>query len=1141
VPDPAADDASPFYNDYVWIEGVATVSSDDLGGTRYFIEEPAGGPWSGIYVYTGGDRPPVQEGDWVLAYGLVDEYYKLTEFDIRNSRGGQQQVLSSSNLLPEILDTGEFRTASPGTAEPYEGVLIEFRGATVTNPSLGYGEWQIDDGTGSTRVDDMSIPMTYAPTLGDYYTYIRGLGYYGNNDYKLEPRYDADIVQPTFLVCEKTGPALVLPGELFTYTLAVTNETSLVMSDLVITDALPAGVSIAAVSDGGTDMGGNVVSWTVSSLAGGTFLTRTVAVTAPATSAVILINEDYHAWASNWPTPTIGSAVSTLVNTPGSIVPIHLIQGSGSASPLAGLSGIAIEGVVVGAFQGTSQFAGYFVQEEDADVDADPMTSEGIFVYDPSHAVSLGDQVQVVGSVSEYNGLTELGSVTSFAVNSTGLTVTPATIDLPLAAVDDMEWYEGMSVTPADVLHATESYNLGHYGEVLLAEGGRLFNPTQVVTPGAEAIALQAENNLRVLLLDDGSTASYPLPVPYLGAQDTLRLGDTLTGLSAVVTYRLGAYYLEPTGPVTFTRENQRTPAPAETAGSFTVASFNVLNYFNGDGQGGGFPTSRGANTQLEFTRQRTKIIAAIVAIDADVIGLMEIENDGYDQYSAIQDLVNGLNAATAPGTYAFIDFGGPVGTDEIIQGILYKPATATAVGAPAVLDSSVDPLFLDTKNRPALAQTFEIVANGDRFTVAVNHLKSKGSDCNDVGDPDTGDGQGNCNVTRTNAAIALTNWLATDPTGSGDPDALIIGDLNSYAMEDPITAIKNAGYADLQAAFVGPEAYSYVFNGQFGSLDQALANGSLAPQVAGTTIWHINSDEPMVIDYNTENKLAPDYLPYAPDAYRASDHDPFVVRLSVPDLALSKEVTPLADVALGGIVTYTITFDNTGLDPAAGVMLTDELPAEVTFGGWVQQSGASQAGDTITWTGDVPTTTQAVFVFTATVGTDAGLYGQTITNTALFSSDNAGSGTADAAFTVVAAPLVPALTIAKTVAPTADVALGGIVTYTIALDNAGDGDALGVVMTDVLPMAVTFGGWVQQAGAIQANDTITWTGDVAAGVQVELVFTATVGTDPSLYGQTVVNTASFTSDNAGSGADDASLMLKDAYRIFLPIVARNG
>ncbi len=204
--------------------------------------------------------------------------------------------------------------------------------------------------------------------------------------------------------------------------------------------------------------------------------------------------------------------------------------------------------------------------------------------------------------------------------------------------------------------------------------------------------------------------------------------------------------------------------------------------------------------------------------------------------------------------------------------------------GAFGVLDSSVDPTFLDNLNRPALAQTFEENITGERFTLAVNHLKSKGSDCNGVGDPDTGDGQGNCNLVRTTAAIALVNWLATDPTGSGDPDFLIMGDLNAYAMEDPVTMIEAGGYTDLMKLFVGSGftagAYSFNFFAQSGYLDHALASPAMTPEVSGAAFWHINSDEPSGLDYNDYNQ---DGL-FNPDQYRSSDHDAIVVGLLIDE-----------------------------------------------------------------------------------------------------------------------------------------------------------------------------------------------------------------------------------------------------------------
>ncbi|MCP4047356.1 MAG: ExeM/NucH family extracellular endonuclease, partial [Gammaproteobacteria bacterium] len=270
-------------------------------------------------------------------------------------------------------------------------------------------------------------------------------------------------------------------------------------------------------------------------------------------------------------------------------------------------------------------------------------------------------------------------------------------------------------------------------------------------------------------------------------------------------------------------------------------------------------------------TRQRDKIISAITAMDADVIGLIEIENHATD--AALQDLVNGLNDATAPGTYTYLATG-PVGTDAIKVAYVYKPATVTPVGPYAILDSSVDPTFNDTKNRPALAQTFQQNLTGGKFTAVVNHLKSTGSDCDSLGDPDMGDGQGNCNLTRTSAAIAIANWLETDPTGSSDPDFLIMGDLNAYAMEDPIFALESAGYTNLIKFLLGAHAYSYVYYGEAGYLDHALANDDLAGQVTGVTIWHINGDEPSALNYNDYNQA----ILYQPDAYAASDHDPVLV-----------------------------------------------------------------------------------------------------------------------------------------------------------------------------------------------------------------------------------------------------------------------
>ena len=572
--------------------------------------------------------------------------------------------------------------------------------------------------------------------------------------------------------------------------------------------------------------------------------------------------------------------------------PINEIQGSGKTSPLKGKR-VSVEAIVVGSFRGEEALNGFFLQEEDANHDDDAASSEGIFVDESitGIALSLGDKVRLSGEVKEKNGLTKLRKINGLQVCSSGVNFTPSQVSLPVSSLDDFERYEGMAVQFKQTLSVTTTRGLGRYGELGLAVNGRLMNPTQVATPGKAARHLGEANDLRRILLDDGRTTQNPAVVPYpapeLSANNTVRVGDDVSSIKGVMTYGFGLYRIHPTSAPVFTPSNKRSAAPSlPGTGSLTVASFNVLNYFNG---ASGFPSKRGADSASEFARQRAKIISALATMDADIVGLIEIENNGYGADSAIQDLVNGLSEAGL--NYNFIDPGlDSIGTDAIALGFIYKPDTVAVAGNSAILDSSIDPDFLDIKNRPSLAQTFREIASGGALTIAVNHFKSKGSNCNSIGDPDTGDGQGNCNLTRTKAASALAKWLNTNPTGSDDEDILVIGDLNAYAMEDPITTLKSAGYTNLVSTMNGKNAYSYVYGGESGSLDHALASKTLNRQVSGISEWHINADEAIILDYNEEYKSA-DLLTkyYSAGPYRASDHDPLILELALTRPVASK------------------------------------------------------------------------------------------------------------------------------------------------------------------------------------------------------------------------------------------------------------
>ena len=459
---------------------------------------------------------------------------------------------------------------------------------------------------------------------------------------------------------------------------------------------------------------------------------------------------------------------------------------------------------------------------------------------------------------------------------------------------------------------------------------------TAIDAPGAAANARTLANSLSRITLDDVQSAQNPATLRHpngspFSLSNLFRGGDTVQNATGVLAFDFSLYRIFPTGPADYTAVNPRSTAPEPVGGTVRVAAMNTLNYFlspdniqesssdpdnPADNICGPVPSleCRGwdGDQPNELSRQRSKLLQALVGLDADVIGLNELENTL--NVEPLADITAGL-----PG-YAYINTG-TIGTDAIKVGMIYRPAVVTPVGAFQTLDSNDDSRFIDTKSRPSLAQTFEVNATGARFTIIVNHLKSKGSDCIDIGDPDLGDGQGNCSQTRRAAAEALVDWLATDPTGSGDPDFIIMGDLNSYAMEDTITEIKAGSddttgtsddFTNLIANFQGTAAYSYTFDGQAGYLDHALASASLLPQVTGAADWHINSDEADVLDYDTSFKPAAQEALYEENAYRTSDHDPVVIGLDPVNYPPTADAGGPYSVVEGS----SVVLNATGADP---------------------------------------------------------------------------------------------------------------------------------------------------------------------------------------------------------------------------------
>jgi uncharacterized protein len=596
------------------------------------------------------------------------------------------------------------------------------------------------------------------------------------------------------------------------------------------------------------------------------------------------------------------------------ITRIHEIQGPGSSSPIAGQQ-VTTRGVVTSAFPSGGEtglpanhgLRGFFIEAIVTDRDSDDRTSEGVFVFDFDGVygdTEIGDLVYVSGEVQENFGLTQVASNNFDTCAIAGLDTTlppPAELPLPTAPGDRaevMEPLESMRVTHSE-LTLVEFFQLERFGDVRLSSGGVFDNPTNVVDPRDDEAynAIVAYNAAHNIILSSGRTAQNinrpgpegTPPLPFLEPGDTLRIGDQLIDQTFVLHFSFSNWRLQPIDIDELSEEFQqnrtrpRPHTPPDVGGSLLVASYNVLNYFDGDGQGGGFPTARGAKTQSELDRQTEKLVAAVTKIDADVVGLIEMENDG-GEFQATRTFVEALNEEYGEEVYDFIDTG-VIGTDAIKQAFIYKPSTVEPTGDWAILDSSVDPRFEDRRSRPALAQTFTEIATGEAVTVTVNHLKSKGSACN----PEDNDPrQGNCNGVRERAAEAIVDWLATEPTGEASVGHLVIGDINAYAKEDPIRVFLEADYTDLLDHFApeGETPYSYTFDATQGYLDHALADEDLLPFVTGAAEWHINADETQAIDYQEgpgnfrTNEVGEQY--YQPNEFRSSDHDPVIVGLDL-------------------------------------------------------------------------------------------------------------------------------------------------------------------------------------------------------------------------------------------------------------------
>ncbi|PYE52933.1 ExeM/NucH family extracellular endonuclease [Deinococcus yavapaiensis] len=634
---------------------------------------------------------------------------------------------------------------------------------------------------------------------------------------------------------------------------------------------------------------------------------------------------------------------------------IPAVQGSAAASSFVGQV-VTIRGVVTAdqqyTFDGstrTNGIGGFYVQ--DASGDADSSTSDAIFVFtgNTRQNVQVGDFVQVTGSVAEFgtapNTLTQLTGITAVAKCSSTVSIDATTITAPF---NSLERYEGMLVRIPQTLTITETFQLGQFGEMSLSATGRQFNPTNFADTRANQAAVTADLLANRIKIDDANANSNPNPVPYIdrsSAQKLRRIGDTVNNLTGVLYFGNGSFKVQPTVAPTFVNTNPRTNAPESVLGNgdsaklLKIAGANVLNYFNELN-----PTYnsalRGANNEIEFNRQKTKIVLGLKALDADVVTLMEMQNNGD---LALNDLVSALNAAYGRTEYAAVQTG-KIGTDAIKVAVIYKPGRVNLVSF-AVDNNSVF-------SRPPIAATFQDKVTSGTFTVIANHFKSKGCGSATGLNADLSDGQGCWNQLRKEQATALLDFVTQIKTNTKDNDVLVMGDLNSYGAEDPINVLTSGGFESLNLRVPAEKRYSYVFDGFSGYLDHALSTASLSSQVTGITEWHANSDEPTVFDYQVEFRNTPGCVVDLPTtsnkclgedpfdgsiANRYSDHDSVLVGLNLTADQAPAPAAPTfnlndAPSTVQSGQTYTATLNASSITLANGATIS-KLEADTGAG----------------------------------------------------------------------------------------------------------------------------------------------------------------------------------------------------------------
>jgi uncharacterized protein len=835
----------------------------------------------------------------------------------------------------------------------------------------------------------------------------------------------------------------------------------------------------------------------------------------------------------------------TITNDDVTLTGICAIQGSGATSPVVGQS-VTTRGIVTAIKTGS----GFYIQDDNCD--ADPNTSNGVFVFTGSTipaAAVVGNLVQVGGTVQEFipsadpnqHPATEIAGSPTVSVLSTGNTLpAPVTItaaDTLVNNLDNLERYEGMRVTVPSLTvvagtqgtitenSATVSSNGVFYGVVTgvarpFREPG--VNASDPLPPGSPAnVPRFDENPERIRIDSDAQPGTTALNVS---------AGAVITNVTGPLDYQFRTYTILPDTTLTATNGGP-TPVPTPLDTEFTVASFNMERFFDtvADAGESGAPTL----TQTAFNNRLNKasLIVRNVQHYPDVIGVEEMENLSTLQQVAakINSDAQTIDGLPNPNYHAYLVEGNDVGGIDV--GFLVKESRITTVdvtqielagcnhtaatcytytnpntGGQELLNDRPPLVLRATVNRPALYGGGVVP-----FTVIVNHLRSLSSIDDDTTVNGSGTEGSRVRAKRKAQAEFLANLIQSRQVSDPNEKIITVGDMNAFRINDGYVDVigtvlgtpspddqtvvpgdgadlVNPDQTDLIDTLSPDQRYSYSFDGDAQVLDHVIVNPPALSILNRFAYARDDADQP-VKDY--ENGTIPD---------RISDHDQPVAYFSLVPTSPDVAVSMTADRNPAPVefnFNYNITVTNTG-SPASNVQVTDALPSQVTL------TSATTSQGTCSY--DTPSKTVTCDLGTVNAGSPVNIQltikprsDGTLDDTATATTTDTDSNPSNNSASVNGLPAVKYVDLATSMSESDNpVFAGQNETYTVVVKNFNTPlNATGVVLTDTLPASLTFVSATTSQGSlvtppVGSTGTVTANlGTIAPGATATVTVTA--------------------------------------------------